>query len=73
MYRISADPRAVASAKKVIDGLENCLERKKLSDISVSEVCRLSGVGRATFYRLFDTPIDVLQYHSDLLRRQRRS
>lgn len=65
MYRISNDPRRVRSAGQIMCGLEACLKRKKLADISVTEVCRTAHVGRNTFYRLFDNLIDVFRYYSD--------
>ncbi len=65
MYRISQDPRVEKSAKKITDGFEACLAKKKLNDITISEICLSAHVGRTTFYRLFDNPIDVLQYLVD--------
>lgn len=70
MYHISSDPRAKASADKILNAMEACLEQKKLMDVSVSEVCSTAQVGRATFYRLFDNLIDVLQYYSDEARKR---
>ncbi len=65
MYRISHDPRVKKSVKMIADGFEACLAKKKLSDITISEICLSAHVGRTTFYRLFDNPIDVLQYLVD--------
>lgn len=48
----------------VIDHLTNtCLEllkTKPLNDISISELCDNAGVGRASFYRNFNTKEDIL-------------
>lgn len=65
MYRISRDPRVHQSAKMIADGFEACLAKKKLSDITIKEICLSAHVGRTTFYRLFDNPVDVLQYLVD--------
>lgn len=65
MYRIKKDKRILQSASKIIDGLIICLNNKKFDQISVSEISLASGVSRATFYRLFDTPTDVIFYACD--------
>jgi len=62
MYRINKDKRVVESAGRIIDGLRQCLEQKSFNDITVSDIARESHVSRATFYRLFDTPTDILEY-----------
>lgn len=65
MYRIKNDKRQLESADLIMQGLSRCLERKRYEEISVTEIIKESGVGRATFYRLFDTPDDVLEYASE--------
>lgn len=65
MYRIKQDKRVLASAGKMKKGLLVCLKSKAFNDISVSDITRASGVCRATFYRIFDTPTDVLAYTCD--------
>lgn len=65
MYHIKPDKRSQASAKLIVDGLYQCLDKKKFSDISISDIQRVSGVGRSTFYRLFDNLADVLEYECD--------
>ena len=62
MYHIVDDQRAHKSARKLVEGLEACLARRKYEEISISELCETAGVGRATFYRLFDNMTDVLYY-----------
>lgn len=61
MYHIPNDKRALLSAELTEKALYQLLDRFELNDISVSDICRKSGVSRATFYRLFDTPTDVLR------------
>ncbi len=65
MYHISEDARAKRSARKVGDGLLNCLKTKSFTEITVTDVQKAAGVGRATFYRLFDNIPDVLSYLCD--------
>ena len=65
MYHIREDKRQQKSAVRLMKGLTECLKTSKMSDISVSELCSNSGVSRSTFYRMFDTPIDLLEYTSN--------
>ena len=51
----------VALTKKLLsDGLLRILTSKSLDKVSISELCRESEINRATFYRHFETPRDVL-------------
>lgn len=65
MYHINNDKRQIATAEKIKEGLRSCLTDKLMSEISVSDIASRSGVSRSTFYRSFDTPIDVLMYACD--------
>ena len=65
MYHISSDRRAVRSAERIVLGLEELLRNTAVQDIAVSTLCRRCGIGRATFYRLFDNLTDVLAYRCD--------
>lgn len=67
MVHIKDDPRSKKSAEMIREGLEHCLQNKRFTDITVTEIIQESGVGRATFYRLFDNSSDVLTYQCDLL------
>lgn len=67
MYHIKNDKRMRTSANAIVDGLVKCLQLESLQSITVTEVQRTSGVGRSTFYRLFDDLSDVLLYKSDQL------
>ena len=49
----------------IADALERLLDRKAFMDITVSDIQRESGVGRSTFYRLFDNIDDVVTYLVD--------
>ena len=65
MYHIKPDRRSQASAEEIVRGLLECLKTSPLKNITVSDLHRVTGVSRATFYRLFDTPEDVLIYQLD--------
>lgn len=62
MYHIKEDRRSRASAEAIVRGLQTCLSTMPLKTVTVTDIHRASGVSRATFYRLFDTPDDVLHY-----------
>ncbi len=47
----------------ITDALIELMEKKPFHDISISELCGLAGVGRASFYRNFETKEAVLQKH----------
>ena len=67
MYHIKPDKRSQASAEQIVQGMRRCLGNQPLKAITVSDLHRATGISRATFYRLFDTPEDVLRYHYDQL------
>ncbi|MBQ1215473.1 MAG: TetR/AcrR family transcriptional regulator [Firmicutes bacterium] len=65
MYHIKSDRRSQTSAGEFVRGLQECLQTIPLKNITVSDIHRVTGISRATFYRLFDTPEDVLIYQLD--------
>ena len=51
----------IALTKKLLqEGLLRLLEVKPLENISVTELCRESGINRATFYNHYSTPQELL-------------
>lgn len=62
MFHIKDDKRSRTSAWMIIDALEQCLQIHPFEEISITEVCETATVSRATFYRLFDTLVDVVAY-----------
>lgn len=51
----------IALTKKLLqEGLLRLLENKTLDKISVTELCRESGINRATFYNHYNSPQDLL-------------
>ena len=65
MYHIKSDKRSQTSAAQIVCGLQECLKSTPLKAVTVSDLHRITGISRATFYRLFDTPEDVLIYQLD--------
>ncbi len=53
------------SAGKIASALIECLKTKPVMKVNVAELALAAGVSRATFYRIFDTPVDVLVYICD--------
>lgn len=66
MYQ-GKNPTALTSQKLLLDALNELLSEKDFKDISVSELCRHSGVSRQTFYSLFGTKENILLYQLNLI------
>lgn len=65
MYHIKPDKRAQTSVKLICAGLRQCLKEKSFESITISDIQRVSGVSRSTFYRNFDRIEDVLALMCD--------
>ncbi|MDD3368318.1 MAG: TetR/AcrR family transcriptional regulator [Lachnospiraceae bacterium] len=65
MYHMINDKRARISAGLIYDGLMKCLDQKPFEKITIQDIQNVSGVGRATFYRQFDSLVDVLDEACD--------
>ncbi len=65
MYHIKEDKRAKASVELICDGLKRCLKEKSFESVTISDIQRVSGVSRSTFYRNFDRMEDVLALMCD--------
>ena len=65
MYHIKNDKRCRKSAAAITSALEQLLEKKQFMDITVTDIQKTAGVGRSTFYRLFDNIDDVVTYSVD--------
>lgn len=66
MYHIKPDKRSRTSARLISEGLLECMKKKDFTQITITDLQRTSGVGRSTFYRLFDNISDVLAYMCDM-------
>lgn len=65
MYHIKQDKRAQASVELICEGLKQCLKEKSFKNVTISDIQRVSGVSRSTFYRNFDRIEDVLALMCD--------
>ncbi len=67
MYTISNDPRCIKTCTLIYEALLDLLEENDMvvESITISDIAKRSTVGRATFYRHFDSILDVLQWASD--------
>lgn len=55
------DNQRIALTKRLLaEGLLRLLQNKPIEKINVSELCEESGINRATFYRHYEQPRDVL-------------
>lgn len=52
--------RVLLTKRLIQEGLLRLLSAKKVENINVSELCREAGVNRATFYKHYFSPHDVL-------------
>lgn len=60
------NPTAQYSQKIILQALNELLQTKPFNAISVSELCRRSGVSRQTFYTLFGSKENILLYQLGL-------
>ena len=49
--------------EKLYRALDKLIEKKDVSEITVSELCELAQINRTTFYRYYALPNDVLNEH----------
>lgn len=57
---IKENQRITLTKLLIKEGMLRLLKIKSLDKINVTELCRESGINRATFYRHYETPRDVL-------------
>jgi AcrR family transcriptional regulator len=65
MYHVKDDIRARRSSELLYKGLLAMLQEKDFSKVTISDISRVSTVGRATFYRNFDETADILWWKCD--------
>lgn len=51
------------AVEKITDGLLELMKRMPFEEITVSDIVRTAGVGRASFYRHFDSKEAVVRHH----------
>lgn len=52
--------RVTITKRILLEALLELLEKKHINEISVTELCRAAGINRATFYKHYSTPNDIL-------------
>lgn len=57
----SNEARNTYVIEHITDALLKLLQDKPIGDISISELCKLAGIGRASFYRNFKVKEDILR------------
>lgn len=67
MYHVGNDKRKIESAHLLLDSLFQLSKQKPFAMITISDLHRISGISRSTFYRLFDQPLDILAYQCDII------
>lgn len=58
---MKSDQRVILTKRLLREGLLKLLERKNIDEIRVCELCDASGINRATFYRHYTQPRDILR------------
>ena len=64
MFHIQDDKRSRLSARLIFAGLVSLQIKVPYDQITVSTLSETAGVGRSTFYRLFDNKDDILLYRA---------
>lgn len=67
MFHIKEDLRAKKSSELLYQGLVQCMAEKEFDKIRIVDITKESTVSRATFYRNFDTIIDILYWKCEQL------
>lgn len=67
MYHIKSDKRSVTSATALYQALIKELQTKPLTAVNITELVKRAMVGRSTFYRNFDEPLDILKWKCDTM------
>ncbi len=58
---MKTDMRVAVTKRMLREGLLRCMETQPISRITVSDLCRESGINRATFYNHYDSPLMILR------------
>ena len=58
---MSNEGRNAYVIEHIIDALLKLLREKPIKEISISELCKQAGIGRASFYRNFNSKEDILR------------
>ena len=67
MIHKTTNPVAMQSRKWLTDALLSLMEKRAFRNISITEIAEKAGLSRRTFYRIFETKEDILNYYADEL------
>ncbi len=67
MYHIKNDKRSETSADALYRALIEMLKTTPLVEVNITKLVEKAMVGRSTFYRNFDEPLDILKWKCDSL------
>ena len=62
MYQETTDRRVIRTRMKLFAALQQLLDQKSVHAISVTEITKIAGIGRASFYRHFNDIEDILKW-----------
>jgi len=66
MFQPAKGNRQVERSKEwILEALLQLMEKKKFPRITITEICRVAGVGRQTFYRRFASKEDIIKLALD--------
>lgn len=60
MYRKCTTEKAAAQQRRFQEALLSAIKKQSYSQVTVTDLCRLTGLSRKTFYRLYENKDDVL-------------
>ena len=64
---MSNEGRNIYVIEHITESLLTLLEDKAIEDISISELCDNAGIGRASFYRNYNSKEDILKAYINKL------
>lgn len=62
---VELNQRARLTIKLLEDALISLLEEKSIYNVSIKELCDVAGINRSTFYKHFNSQIELLQFMED--------
>jgi len=60
VYRQCVSEKSAAQQRHFEDAMLECMRTRLFEEISISELCRMTGLSRKTFYRLYESKADVV-------------
>ena len=63
MFQSGKESRQVVRSREwIFEALLRLMGKKNFSDITITQICKIAGVGRQTFYRRFTNKEDIIKY-----------